>query len=227
MDLDRFKPTKSAKRFDLVFIGRISAEKNLTALFQAIKPLDVSIAIIGGRNLPIQGQERNDDEEAALKRNFGTLDGRIHWLGRVKNEELPAYFNQARAFILCSLIEGNPRTLIEAMACGLPIIGADIPGIRSVIEHEETGYLCGTDAESIRAAVKTVLSSPELMRKMGENARPYALKHFSLELQARREDELLRDVVAANPLRSAPRRLAEYLLRRNPPYDLTARSERE
>lgn len=108
------------------------------------------------------------------------------------------------------------------MACGLPVIGADIPGIRSIIEHEETGYLCGTDTESIRAAVNTVLSSPELMRKLGENARRYALEHFALAPLARREYELLREVAAAHPRRSAPRRLAEYLLRRNPPYDLTA-----
>ncbi len=222
VDVDLFQPAASAKSFDLVFIGRISPEKNLEALLQAIKPLDVSIAIIGGRNLPRQSRERDDDEEAKLKRDFGTLDGRIHWLGRIKNEELPSLINQARAFILCSLIEGNPRTLIEAMACGLPVIGADIPGIRSIIEHEETGYLCGTDTESIRAAVNTVLSSPELMRKLGENARRYALEHFALAPLARREYELLREVAAAHPRRSAPRRLAEYLLRRNPPYDLTA-----
>ena len=227
VDLDRFKPAISAKRFDLVFAGRISPEKNLAALFQAIKPLDLSIAIIGGRNLPVERHGQQDDEEAALKRNFGTMDGRIHWLGRIKNEELPVLFNQARAFILCSLIEGNPRTLIEAMACGLPVIGANIPGIRSVIAHEETGYICGTDPESIRAAVQTVLSSPQFMRQMGDNARRYAVEHFSMELQTQREYELLRDVVRRHPLRPAPKRLAEYLLRRNPPYDLTAPTSRE
>ena len=221
VDADRFRPIATAKRFDLVFIGRISPEKNLGALLQAIKPLSVSIAMIGGRNLSLLDPARDEDEEMKLKREFGTLDGRIHWLGRIKNEELPTLISQARALILCSLIEGNPRTLIEAMACGMPVIGANVPGIRSVIEHEATGYLCGTDAESIRAAVKTVLSDPELMRKLGENARRYALEHFSLEQQARREFELLRDVVRRHPVRPAPRRLAEYLLRRNPPYDLT------
>ena len=227
VDVDQFQPMSSAKRFDLVYIGRISAEKNLAALLQAIKPLDVSVAIIGGRNLPLYGPGQVDDEQAKLQRDFGTLDGRIHWLGRLKNEELPALINQARAFILCSLIEGHPRTLTEAMACGLPVIGANIPGIASALEHEKTGYLCGTDVASIRAAVKTVLSNPELMRRMGENARQYALDHYAFEHLARREYALLRDVAASHPLRSAPRRLAEYLLRRNPPYDLTAASTRQ
>ena len=224
VDVDLFQPVATEKRFDLVFIGRISPEKNLAALLQAIKPLDVTIAIIGGRNRSIHDPAQDDDHETKLKRDFGDLDGRIHWLGRCKNEELPRLINQARAFVLCSLIEGNPRVLIEAMACGMPVIGANVPGIRSAIEHEVTGYLCGTEAESIRAAVTTMLSRPQLMRTMGENARRHALAHYALAPLARREYELLRDVVAANPLRSAPRRLADYLLRRNPPYDLTAAS---
>ena len=123
------------------------------------------------------------------------LDGRIHWLGRLKNEELPAIMNQSRAFVLCSFIEGQPRVLIEAMACGMPIIGSNVRGIRSVIQHNVTGYLCDTDTENIAAAIRTVLSKPELMRKLGANARQYALEHYALEQQVRREYELLCNVV--------------------------------
>ena len=121
-------------------------------------------------------------------------------------------------------IEGQPRVLIEAMACGMPIIGSNVRGIRSAIEHKVTGYLCDTDAASITDAIRTVLSNPDLMRKLGANARQHALEHYALEQQARHEYELLCDVVQRFPLRSAAVRLAEYLLRRNPPYDLTASS---
>lgn len=224
VDVDLFQPAPAAKRYDLVYIGRLSSEKNLAALLLAVKELNLSIAIIGGRNLSIQNPAQVDDEEANLKREFGTLDGRIHWLGRLKNEELPAIMNQSRALILCSFIEGQPRVLIEAMACGMPIIGSNVRGNRSVIEHNETGYLCDTDAKSIAAAIRTVLSKPELMRRMGANARQYALKHYSLDEQARHEYELLCDVVQRFPVRSAATRLAEYLLRRNPPYDLSESS---
>ena len=224
VDVDLFQPAPSAKLYDLVYIGRLSAEKNLAALLQAVKKLDLTIAIIGGRKLSIQSPAQGDDEGDSLKRNFGTLDGRIHWLGGLKNEDLPSIMNQSRAFVLCSFIEGQPRVLIEAMACGMPIIGSNVRGIRSVIEHKATGYLCNTDAESIAAAIRTVLSNPELMRKMGANARQHALEHYALEQQARREYELLSDVVQRHPVRGAPTRLADYLLRRNPPYDLSALS---
>ena len=90
-----------------------------------------------------------DDESKQLRERFGDLGGRIHWLGRINNEELPTYINSARAFVLCSLIEGHPRVMIEAMACGMPIIGTNVPGISNVLQHEVTGYLCDTDADSI------------------------------------------------------------------------------
>lgn len=224
VDVDLFRPAPSAKQYDLIYIGRLSAEKNLAAILQAVKELNLSIAIVGGRNLSIQNPANNDDEEDNLRRQFGTLDGRIHWLGRLKNEALPAIMNQSRAFVLCSFIEGQPRVLIEAMACGMPIIGSNVRGIRSVIQHNVTGYLCDTDADNIAAAIQTVLSKPELMRKIGANARQFALEHYALEQQARREYELLCKVVQRYPVRNAPMRLAEYLLRRNPPYDTSASS---
>ncbi len=224
VDVDMFQPAPSAKRYDLVYIGRLSPEKNLDALLQAINELNLSIAVIGGRNLSIHNAAQVDDEEDNLKRRYGTLDGRIHWLGRLKNEELPAIMNQSRAFVLCSFIEGQPRVLIEAMACGMPIIGSNVRGIGSVIEHNVTGYLCETDAESIADAMRTVLSNPDLMRKLGANARQHALEQYALEQQTQHEYELLCDVVHRFPLRNAAMRLAEYLLRRNPPYDLTASS---
>lgn len=222
VDVDLFQPAPSAKRYDLVYIGRLSSEKNLGALLRAVKALNLTIAIVGGRNLSTQNPAQGDDEEDKLKRNFGSLDGRIHWLGRLNNEELPAIMNQSRVFVLCSFIEGQPRALIEAMACGMPIIGSNVRGTRNTIEHKMTGYLCGTDGDSIAAAIRTVLSNPELMRKMGANARKHALEHYALDQLARREYELLRKVVQRYPLRSAPTRLAEYVLRRNPPFDRTA-----
>ena len=109
VDVDLFQPAPSAKKYDLVYIGRLSPEKNLDALFQAVKELNLSIAVIGGRNLSIHNAAQFDDEEDKLKRKFGALDGRIHWLGRLKNEELPAIMNQSRAFVLCSFISKGSR----------------------------------------------------------------------------------------------------------------------
>ena len=212
VDAERFQPLPLEKRFDLVYVGRTSKVKNLWALLEAVEKLNVTIAMIGG---PLPREVGTEfDESQRLKDRFGDLDGRIHWLGRIEQDQLPAHINQARAFILCSLSEGNARSLLEAMACGMPCIGADVPEIKYMLKHEVNGFLCGTDADSIAAAIETVLAKPDLMRKMGENARRFARENHSLSNLAQREFDLLGDIARRNPLESAPKRLANYFLRR-------------
>lgn len=203
VDTDLFKPMPCAKQYDLIYVGHLIEIKNVRALLDAIEGTMFSIAMIGDGKLfeDLQGR-------------FGTLDGRIHWFGRVANPELPKLLNQARAFVLPSLFEGQPRVLLEAMACGMPIIGSNVPGIDNLINHRITGYLCETDEKSIAAALEDVLSEHELMRAMGENARQYALDHFSLESVADREYRLLERKVREHPMNSRAERIRDYLLRR-------------
>lgn len=215
VDVDLFRKLPQDKQFDLVFVGRFNRQKNLLALLEAVERLGLKIAMIGGVSTHIQENSQDKRYFSEIKERFGDLDGRIHWLGRIKNEELPVYINQARAFILCSHIEGHPRALVEAMACGMPIIASDVHGISNMLTHEETGYLCDTDADSIASAIQSLLSKPALMAEIGAKARQYALERYSLDQLVQREYDLLRDVAERNLLEGAPRRLARYLLRRN------------
>ena len=213
VDTDVFRSIPSESCFDLVYVGRIEAVKNLDALLTAVQQLGLTIAIIGSGTARGDGTFSSHETDR-LQSIYGDLDGRIHWLGRIKNEELPAYLNRSKLFVLCSLSEGHPRALIEAMACGMPIIGTNIPGISKVLQHEVTGYLCDTDADSITTAIETVLSQPDLMRKMGQNARKFAVENYSLPMLAQREYELLVDVAQRNQVDSAAKRVAHYLFRR-------------
>ena len=67
------------------------------------------------------------------------------------------------------------------MACGLPVIGTDVPGIRELIRHGETGYLCGTSPQELREAIKTVLGDRKLQERLGRSARAFVVEHFALE----------------------------------------------
>ena len=208
VETDLFRPlTSEDKRYDLVYVGRMSAEKNLDALLQAVQQTGVSIAMIGG-----QGNERT-----ALQAKFGDLDGRIHWVGHVNNTALPSYLNRARALILCSLSEGHPRALIEGMACGLPVIGTKVSGIQNVIQHGETGYLCDTDARSIAAAIQTVLEQPLTMEKLGANARQFTIEKYSLQNIAGQIYECVLEAAVRNPLDSRVARGADYFRRKLSP----------
>lgn len=186
VDTERFKPGAGPKdRCTVLYVGRIAREKNLESLARAIEPLRATLKIIGEGRLRAELQER-----------FASLNGRIVWEGNRPNRDLPRHLNRAGIFVLPSLYEGHPKVLIEAMACGLPVIGARSPGIEELIVNGETGRLCGTDPESIQDALEELLSDEALCARLGNNARKYVLERFALHTIAEAEASLLREVAA-------------------------------
>ena len=81
------------------------------------------------------------------------------------------------------------------MSCALPCIGTDVEGIRDEIKHRKTGYLCGTDSESIADAIQRVLADKSLQHEIGENARRYIKENYSLERILKMELDVIREVV--------------------------------
>ncbi len=182
---DIFSPkNNSDKKFDIVYVGRVDKQKNVEGLLEAIVDLDTTLLLIG-----------NGELKSKLMDRFGNIHGRLYWIDRVANIELPRYINQAKIFILPSFYEGHPKTLIEAMACGSAVIGADSPGIREIIKHGETGWLCSTDPGSIRKAILHLEANPALCKQMGENARKYAKKLFSLDRIVKMELDVYKQVL--------------------------------
>jgi glycosyltransferase involved in cell wall biosynthesis len=186
VETERFKPSPGSRQPNLLcFIGRLHEQKNIMALLDAINGLNVELNIIGGGDL--QKKLVTKVQEERLK---------VHFLGNIPNTDLPAYLNRASLFILPSHIEDHPKALLEAMACGLPVIGTDVPGIREVVRHRDTGYLCGTSPREIRASIQDVLGDQEMCDRMGRNAREYVVKHCALETVKEMELELLRELLA-------------------------------
>jgi glycosyltransferase involved in cell wall biosynthesis len=183
-DLFRPDPEEGTPGNRLCFIGRLEALKNPVALLEAIQGLDVELWMIG------EGSLRKPLEEQACR-----LGLNVRFLGRVSHHQLPSCLNRCDLYVQPSLIEGHPKTVLEAMSCGLPVIGGDSPGIRELIKHGETGYLCGTSPQEIRAAICTVLGNNVLRRQLGEQAHRFVVEHFSLEhvlaLELKLYEELL------------------------------------
>lgn len=186
VDTEHFQPNGAGSQDgQLIFVGRLSAQKNMASLLAAIEPLDVNLTVIGSGDL------RED-----LQRRFAGLDGRVRWRGYVPHPQVPTLLNQASLFVLPSHYEGHPKALLEAMACGLPVIGADVPGIRDVIRHGENGWLCGPDPASLRAAIQELLARPQLRAELGRNARQHVLDHFALDRIVEMDLAVLREAAA-------------------------------
>jgi glycosyltransferase involved in cell wall biosynthesis len=181
VDTKFFTPTESASRYAdrLVFVGRLNEEKNLFNLIEAVAKIGLTLDIYG-----------NGELYDKLLAHAKKLNAKVNFMGVVPNNELPAILNRYRWYILPSLHEGMPKTLLEAMACGLVCIGTNVEGINQIIEDGVNGYLAkGTQANALVEVIKRATQLPrdsitaEGIRRVRSN--------FSLETVAEREKEII------------------------------------
>lgn len=113
---------------------------------------------------------------------FGGKDGRkseiingidIINMGRIDNDDdLALLYSAADVFVVPSLIDNYPNTVLEAMSCGTPCVGFKVGGIPEMIDHEVNGYLVDPfDTKQLAEGLSWVLHDQERMRKLGDNAR--------------------------------------------------------
>jgi len=154
----------------LCFVGRLVKQKNLLALLEALKGSPYSLDIVGG-----------GEEEKCLKLFVKENNLNVNFLSIISHRQLPEILNRHEAFILPSLYEGMPKVLLEAMACGLPVIGTNVEGIREVIVDGENGLLCDITSNSIRKTIDRLFEDDDLREKLGERARETIANKFALE----------------------------------------------
>ncbi|MGB1249602.1 MAG: glycosyltransferase family 4 protein [Candidatus Promineifilaceae bacterium] len=186
VDTEKFRPISTLKQYDIVFIGRLEAQKNVDALLSAIRKLNLSALIVGKGSL-----------EKQLKQTFADLNQQITWRENVPHDELPLLLNQGRLFVLPSFYEGHPKTLLEAMACGLPVIGAQTPGIQNVLTHGKTGWLCRPNTTEIAQSIQVLLKDAALQTSLGNAARDEILASCALTRIVELESALLNQIVSS------------------------------
>lgn len=108
-------------------------------------------------------------------------NGEVEWWGH--RDDMPQIF--AQAHIVClpsSYREGVPKVLIEASACGRPIVTTDVPGCREVVRQEENGILVPVrNSKALAEALKRLIKDASLRKRMGARGREIAIKEFSVE----------------------------------------------
>src|SRR3990172_406573 len=179
IDTNKFIPMGIKKEPRVIFVGRLEPVKNINNLIDAMTRLNNPLTLIG------EGSLREELEKHALAKSV-----KVEFKGRVSQAKLPEELNKSEIFIFPSLGEGNPKALLEAMACGLPCAGTDVKGINSIIKNGENGLLCGTDTASIHNALKSLLNDKGLGEKISANARKTIVEDFSFEKIIKKESNL-------------------------------------
>lgn len=193
VDVTIFQPSKNhenSKMEQIIFVGRLEAEKGLEYLIEAMKIVKTrregaKLFIVG------DGQLRTNLEQLRQKLE---LMNDVTFVGTA-NTVLP-YYQEADVFVLPSLSEGFPLSLLEAMACKLPVIATAVSGSREIMDpHDEVGsiptsqYHIGAhgilinpkDIEGLTRALLRSLKDRELSEHLGRAAQQYVKRTFSLD----------------------------------------------
>ena len=167
-----------AERPLLAFVGHLNERKGPLRVMEAIRGRPEIGAVFLGR-----GPQRPTGPQ-------------VVFAGAVAHEEVPLWLSAADLFVLPTLDEGCSNALLEALACGLPLVTSDRPFNRAVVDDSMALLVEPTDAVALGAAIAALVDRPALRRSLATAALAHAAT-FSLERRADRMLALLHAVVAA------------------------------
>jgi len=172
------------------YIGRLSGEKGVQHFAQALPAIlsdqQALRALIGGDG-PLK-----ESLKAALQEEG--LTTRVDLPGWISHDDLPEHLNQLRLLVLPSYTEGLPNIMLEAMACGTPVLATPVGAIPDVIIDGKTGFIMENNSpECIAANVVRALNSPDL-EQIAEDGRRFVEENFTFERVVERWKEVLDQV---------------------------------
>lgn len=183
VDTQLFKLLKVKKNKTILFVGRLEKQKNLENLIMAcanLKKLKYQLLFIGDGSL-----------KQKLVSLAHRLDVSLKIISSVSHTKLPRLISKAEIFILPSLIEGQPKALLEAMSCQMPVIASDISAHREIIISGNNGILCTATPQGIQQAFTKLVSNQKLAKQLGREARKTIVSGYSMSQLNKREVALL------------------------------------
>ncbi len=125
------------------------------------------------------------------------LDLPIKFLGKITNENfIPLVYNASDLFVIPSLEDNLPNTVLESLACGTPVIGSDVGGIPDMVRSNETGQLFEvSNSAQLAEKITEYFADSAQIAKMSENCRRIAVEEYDLSVQAKRYIELYEKII--------------------------------
>jgi glycosyltransferase involved in cell wall biosynthesis len=167
----------------ILCVTRLVPIKNLPLLIEAFADvhrdrLDTTLILLG-----------EGPQESVLRARAAALgvSESVRFAGYAPQEETPAWYRTADIFALSSDFDNSPNVVLEAMACGLPVVATDVGGLRDYVVPDVNGLLVRKGSrEDFAAALARCLDNPVYARAMGERNRAETVERFSWEVSAAR-----------------------------------------
>lgn len=177
VDINHFEYADPPEKLSFLMIARLLLDKGVREYVAAAKVIkqkypDITFKLVGWIDT-----NPNSISEAEL--NEWISSGVIHYLGKLS--DVRAVIQDSAVYVLPSYGEGTPRTVLEAMAIGRPIITTDVPGCRETVTHGENGLLVNVkEVESLAKAMEYFILHPYAIHEMGQKSREKAVKKYDV-----------------------------------------------
>lgn len=195
VDTDHFSPEGETSDWDrptVLFVGRFVPAKDLPELLRGFKSVheglpESQLVLVGDGPLKSRLEKLSD--------SLG-LNNAISFPGYIQPEELPAYYRGADVFAVSSKHESFGMVLLEAMACGVPVVAPDIDYIPQIID-DQCGLLYNKgDETDLSKSLLRFLESSEIASNFGEYGRNHAVNHYTWTQQSDKLYQVFRKVIA-------------------------------
>jgi glycosyltransferase involved in cell wall biosynthesis len=179
----------SGKRI-LLFVGHFGIRKGIFYVIRAMKSIkaefpDAHLVCVGGSPAWLGGMDYKHMLREEAQRNG--VDECVTLLDAVKNTELVEFYRHSEIFVLPTYYEAFPKVVVEAMACGKPVVATRTGGIPELVEDGETGFLVPFAApEVISSKLTALLGDRDLGSAMGRRARDRIVAQFTWHAVAQR-----------------------------------------
>ena len=190
VNMERFKRTPLADEPVFLMVSRIIREKGVLEYCEAAKAVkaerpEARFILLGAFDNSIGGLSR-DEVMPYVDSGIIELPGEAR--------DPVRYYQESSVYVLPSYYrEGLPRTILEAMSCGRPIITTDWTGCRLAVEDGESGYLVPVkDAAAVADRMKRLIEDPELLRRMGERSYELCCEKFDVHKVNRSMRDIMR-----------------------------------
>jgi len=188
IDLGPFRPVpKEDKVFRVIFCGAIQNKKGVHYLLEAFCGLNLpnaEIWLIGSVF---------EDLRPALDKYAGTY----RLLGYLPTSKLAHYYSQGSVFVLPSLEEGLAKVMLEAMACGLPVVATTNTGGADVVREGTDGFIVPIrDAAALQEKIAYLYENPDQCKAMGQNALTRVHAEFTIERYFQRLTDAFKKIIA-------------------------------
>ena len=166
---DRFAQIELRKDFDVLTVARLVKWKGIDEIIRNCGRNNLRLLIVG------DGPEMQN-----LKVIAEEVNAAVTFTGEIAQENLVGYYSRSRLFVLNSNFEASSYSLLEAMACSLPVIASRNTGSSEVVRHGIDGLLID-ETYSLQDALAHLFANPELFSVMGENGRQRVFTYFNSE----------------------------------------------